>query len=228
MLVHEHPESATAEAARAVRTNLLFMPPDKPFRTILVTSPGPGDGKTTVASWIAIAMAQAGHKVLLLDCDLRRPRAHEVFAIKAPFTIAEAVLDRTLVDTADLATQVPNLSCLPALRHVPNPAELLGSASFLSLLHHLEQKYDRIVIDSPPIVAVTDATILSTRVDGTVLVARAMSTRRELARRAVRAIRDVGGTLVGIVMNAADTRREGHYYYYYHAGEYRGARENAA
>ena len=227
LLVHEQSDSATAEAARAVRTNLLFMSPDKPYRTILVTSPGPGDGKTTVATWIAIAMAQAGHRVLLLDCDLRRPRIHKVFNRNSGCTVAQAVLNRSLVDSADMTTHIPNLSVLPAGGHVPNPAEILGSASFQALLEHLESRFERIVIDSPPIAAVTDATILSTRVDGTVLVVRAMVTAKDLARRAARAIRGVDGPLVGAIMNAADPSRGG-YYDYYASTESRKAREDAA
>lgn len=226
--VHEQPHSVIAEAARAIRTNILFMAPDRPYRTLLVTSPGPGDGKTTVACWIAIAMAQAGHRVLLIDCDLRKPRVHKVFRPKEPVGVTDVLFERSLLDKADLSTVVPNLSVLPAGPHVPNPAEVLGSDTFNALLRDLGKRYDRVIIDSPPIAAVTDATILSTRVDGTVLVVRAFSTARDLARRAARAVRDVGGQLVGSVLNAADAGTRGGYYYY--QGAYYGdpEREDAA
>ncbi len=227
LAVHEAPQSAVAEAARALRTNLLFMSPDRPHRTILVTSPGPGDGKSTVASWIAIAMAQAGHRVLLLDCDLRRPRIHQLFSTEAACTTAEAILDRSLLDRSDLTTEVPNLSCLPARGHVPNPAELLGSASFNALLADLEKRYDRVVLDSPPVGAVTDATILSTRADCTVLVLRAMRTAKELTKRAALAIRSVDGNLVGAVINATSPDR-GYPNYYYYYSDRAPARDDAA
>ncbi|MBN1610330.1 MAG: polysaccharide biosynthesis tyrosine autokinase [Polyangiaceae bacterium] len=234
LMVHQHPKSGVAEAARTIRTNLFFMAPDNPYKTLLVTSPGPGEGKTTIACVIAIAMAQAGHRVLLVDCDLRRPRLHRIFrrdgeGQREGVSVAQAIVERALPSQEGLKTTVPNLDVLPAGPHVPNPAELLGSESFQSLLSDLSRRYDRVVIDSPPVAAVTDATVLSTRVDGTVLVVRALSTSRDMARRSARSISDVGGRVVGTVLNAAESRRgRGGYYYYYYRGSYEASREDAA
>lgn len=228
LMVHQRLDSAVAEAARTIRTNIFFMAPDHPYKTLLVTSPGPGEGKTTVACWLATAMAQSGHRVLLIDCDLRRPRLHKVFA-RTTEGVADILLNRTLPLAGALRTDIPNLSVLTAGRHVPNPAEVLGSESFQKFLSELSSEYDRVVIDSPPVAAVTDAAVLATRVDGTLLVVRAFATRRDVARRAARAITDVGGRLVGTVLNAADTRRgRGYYYYYYYRGGYESTREDAA
>ncbi len=216
LVVHDHPTSGVAEASRAIRTNLLFMSPDKPHKTLLVTSASPSEGKTTVACCIAIAMAQTGQRVLIMDCDLRRPRLHRVFGKTADTGVSTALLGGNL-DDALQATNVPNLSVLPAGPIPPNPAELFHTERFKALLAELEGRFDRIVLDSPPVVAVTDPAIIATIVDGVVLVSRAFKTRKELARHAVRSITDVGGRLVGGVLNAVDfSRLEYKYSYYYY------------
>jgi capsular exopolysaccharide synthesis family protein len=225
LIVHSESTSGIAEAARAIRTNILFMAPDEPYRRLLVTSAGPGEGKTTVACCIAIAMAQAGQRVLLVDCDLRRPRLHRIFQRANDIGVSSALLDMSVLDGARLETEVPNLSLLPSGPHVPNPAEVLQSDSFARLLEALGQRYDRLVIDSPPVAPVTDAAVLSRRVDATVMVIRAFRTTRDLARRAKRSLSDVGARIVGAVLNAVDLdRRDYGYqqYYYYHRDGYAG------
>jgi polysaccharide biosynthesis transport protein len=223
LVVHDHPASGISEAARAVRTNILFMSPDHPFHTLLVTSAAPAEGKTTVACCIAVAMAQAGKRVALLDCDMRRPRIHKIFGMSNDAGITTALLDRGSLESVVTPTEVPNLWALPTGPIPPNPAELLHSESFHRLLKDLEAQFDHIIIDSPPIAPVTDATILSTRVDGTVLVARAFRTKKDVARRSVRSLRDVGGKLVGTILNAVNFERSGYdyyQYYYYRQGGY--------
>lgn len=215
LVVHDHPTSGVAEAARAIRTNILFMSPDRPYKTLLVTSAGPSEGKTTVACCIAVAMAQAGRRVALLDCDMRRPRLHQVFGGSRDRGITMALLDLSRLDEAALQTVVPNLHLYATGPLPPNPAEILHSEAFARFLGLLREKYDCVVIDSPPVVPVTDAAILSTAVDGTVLVTRAFHTRKDLARRAGRAISDVGGRLVGTVLNGVDVDRNDYGYYYY-------------
>lgn len=221
LLAFEQPSGALAEAARGIRTNLIFMSPDQPFRRLLVTSAVPGEGKTTVASAIAVAMAMAAQKVLLIDCDLRRPRLHRVYGRTNDVGVTSATLDPSLLESSPLATQVPNLDLLPSGPLVPNPAEFLQSDAFAALLKTLATKYDRIVLDSPPASVVSDAAILSTQVDGAVFVVRASKTQRDAARKAVRAISDVSGRIVGVVLNAFDFRRPGYGgYYYYHYSTY--------
>ena len=231
-VVHEKPSSGPAEAARAIRTNIMFMSPDRPHKTLLLTSAGPHEGKTTVGCSIAIAMAQSGQRVLLLDCDLRRARIHKVFEKPNDFGVTSALLDPGLLDEVDLTTMIPNLSVLPAGPIPPNPAELLHSAAFARLLEDLQGRYDRILVDSPPIGPVTDATILSTKVDATILVVRAFKTKKELARRANKALQDVSARTVGCVLNAVDLNRpeyrQNYYYYYYReeGGYYNEGRES--
>jgi succinoglycan biosynthesis transport protein ExoP len=203
LIVHHRPRSAAAEAARSLRTNLLFMTPDKPLRTLLVTSAGPSEGKTTAVSCIAIAMAQAGNSVIVIDCDLRRPRIHRVFGISSHVGVTSAMLD----PDSDLSqvvqpTEVPGLHVMAAGPLPPNPSELLHSDKFRQLLAKLTTMYDRVIIDSSPVGVVTDAAVLSTVVDGTVLVVRSNRTDREAARHAVKTLRDVGCNLLGAVLNA--------------------------
>ena len=218
LVVHEHPSSGIAEATRAIRTNIMFMSPDRPYRTLLVTSAAPAEGKTTVACCIAVVMAQAGKRVLLLDCDMRRPRVHRIFRTTNDVGATTALLDMDRLDEVVRPTEVPNLSILTTGPLPPNPSEILHSEAFARLLSGLRDRFDSVVIDSPPVAPVTDAAVLSTKVDGTVLVVRALQTRKDLARRATRSLRDVGGHIVGAVLNAVDfERREyGYYQYYYY------------
>ncbi|WP_437575758.1 GumC family protein [Sorangium sp. So ce887] len=217
LVVHDQPKSGIAEAARAIRTNLLFMSPDHPYKTLLVASAGPAEGKTTACCCIAVAMAQAGQKVVLIDCDLRKPRLHHIFGKGMEIGVTSALLDDSVVDDESaLRTEVENLYVIPAGPIPPNPAELLHSDRFKALLRKLQGRFDRVLIDSPPLLAVTDGTVLSTLVDGTVLVVRASVTTRDFARHGIRALYDVGGKTVGVVLNAVNLNRQeyGAYHYY--------------
>ncbi len=222
LLGHQHPSSALAEAARGVRTNLLFMSPDQPYKRLLVTSGGPGDGKTTVACAIAVAMAQAGQRVLLIDCDLRRPRLHKVFRRTNDAGVATVTLDPDSISQLSLESGVPNLDVMTSGPLVPNPSEFLHTEAFAALLKKLDTVYDRIVIDSSPAAVVSDSAILSTQVDGAVLVVRAGKTQRVTAQKAVRALRDVSGRVVGVVLNAFDYKRQGYGQYYDYQYRYYG------
>lgn len=213
LVVHHSPMSAIAEAARAIRTNLLFMAPDKPYRTLLITSAGPSEGKTTVACCIATAMAQAGKSVVLIDCDLRRPRVHRVFGKRNDAGLTTALLGEG-EETSPEPTEVPNLSVMTAGPIPPNPAELLQSERFRAWLKSMEARYDHVILDSSPLVAVTDAAILSTIADGTLIVVRAFKTRKELAAYSLRTLRDVSARVAGVVLNAVNLNRDEYRYAY--------------
>ncbi|WP_437315413.1 GumC family protein [Sorangium sp. So ce385] len=232
LVVHDQPKSGIAEAARAIRTNLLFMAPDRPYKTLLIASAGPAEGKTTAVCCIAVAMAQAGQRVVLIDCDLRKPRLHHIFGKGMEIGVTSALLDDSVIDDESaLKTEVENLYVIPAGPIPPNPAELLHSDRFKALLRKLQGRFDRVLIDSPPLVAVTDGTVLSTLVDGTVLVVRAAITTRDFARHGIRALYDVGGKTVGVVLNAVDLNRKEygvyHYYGYKSDGYYQTPAEPA-
>jgi capsular exopolysaccharide synthesis family protein len=217
LVVHNHPHSGLAEAARSIRTNLLFTNPDRPYRKLLVTSAAPSDGKTTVACSIAIALAQSGQRVCIIDCDLRRPRLHRIFDRAGDAGVTNVLVgDSTIQDVAQ-PTEIENLFCIPSGPTPPNPADLLHSERFRQFLEDASEAFDRIVLDSPPLVAVTDSAIISTLVDGTVYVLRAFSTTRAVARQGMRILSDVDGPVVGAVLNAVDlSRHEYSYYQYYY------------
>ncbi|MGC4094719.1 MAG: polysaccharide biosynthesis tyrosine autokinase [Polyangiaceae bacterium] len=215
-IVHDRPNSGTAEASRAIRTNLLFMAPDHPYSALAVSSAGVAEGKTTVACCIAITMAQTGQRVCLVDCDLRRPRVHRIFGENLDRGVTTALVSEDLnIEENVLSTNIPNLSVVPAGPLPPNPAEIFHSQRFANFVDALKERFDKVIIDTPPIVAVTDAAILSRLVDGTVLVVRAFATSKDLVRHASRTIRNVGGNPIGVVLNAVDLSRNDYQYYSY-------------
>jgi capsular exopolysaccharide synthesis family protein len=165
-------------------------------------------------------MAQAGQRVALVDCDLRRPRVHRIFQKASEIGVTTALLDEPLPDEA-LETDVPNLSVVPSGPLPPNATELFHSERFRKLLKELAARFDRVIIDSPPVIAVTDAVVLSTFVDGTLVVVRGYKTTKEAARHALRTLAEVGGRTLGVVLNSVDLdRHEYKYYHYYYRRDY--------
>ena len=222
--LHTHPKSAAAEHCRAVRTNLLFMSPDRPLRTMVVTSSGPQEGKSTTVINLGIAMAQSGSRILLVDTDMRRPRLHKAFGVSNDAGISSSILGGQVLDQAIKSTDVPGLFLLPCGPIPPNPSELLHTESFKALIRELSGRFDRLIFDSPPIGAVADALVLGAQVDGVLLVLRSGKTRRDMARRAARALVDVNARLFGAVLNNVnlDDRRYGAQYGYAQYGYYSG------
>lgn len=212
------PRSPEAEAYRVLRTNLRFSSLDKPLGTLVVTSAGPGEGKSTTAANLAIVFAQAGSRVLLVDADLRRPSIHKLLQVPNNIGLTTALMKLgNRPEEFVQATALQNLSVLTSGPIPPNPAELLGSARMRDLLAQLHERYDLIVIDSPPVLAVADATILSNQVDGTLLVASAGETRFEMLVRALERMDGVGIRPLGVVLNKLTANTGGSYYYYYYA-----------
>jgi polysaccharide biosynthesis transport protein len=222
--VHSRPMSALAEAARSIRTNLMFMNPDRPYRKLLVTSAAPSEGKTTVVCSIAIALAQGGQRVCVVDCDLRRPRLHRIFGRTGEAGVTNVLVGDATIDDVAKPTGIGNLWAIPAGPMPPNPADVLHSERFRKFMQDLADRFDRVIIDSPPIVAVTDSAIISTLVDGTVFVVRAFQTSKHLSAQGLRTLRDVDAPVVGAVLNAVDlNRHEGTYYYNYYYYRREGA-----
>jgi capsular exopolysaccharide synthesis family protein len=214
LVVHANPLGGVAESARSVRTNLMFMNPDHPFRKLLVSSAAPAEGKTTVACSIAIAFAQGGQRVCIVDCDLRRPRLHRIFDRVGDVGVTSVLVGDATVDEVAKPTAIDNLWAVPAGPLPPNPADILHSERFRRFLEALSERFDRVIIDSPPLVAVTDSAIISTLVDGTVFVVRAGKTSKHVSGRGLRALRDVDARVVGVVLNGVDLRRAEYAYYY--------------
>lgn len=217
LLVHERPTSGIAEAARALRTNLMFMNPDQPYRRILVTSAAPAEGKTTVAVSIAISLAQGGQRVCIIDCDLRRPRLHRIFDRAGDIGLMNVILGDATIDDVAKPTVVPNLYCIPCGPIPPNSADVVSSDKFRRLLDDVSARFDRVVLDSPPVIAVTDSAIASTLVDGVIFVVRAFKTSVNLCRSGLRTLHDVDAPIAGAVLNAVNlNRHEYNYYHYYY------------
>jgi polysaccharide biosynthesis transport protein len=217
--VHEFPKSQVAESLRSIRTNLMFMSTDREVRRLLVTSPSPQEGKTTVAANLAIVMAQSGTRVLLVDTDMRRPRVHKAFGIERPRVgLSTMVLGESTADDSIAHTAVPNLDVLVCGPTPPNPSELIHTEAFLRVIEEISSRYDRVIFDSPPIGVVTDAAILSKLVDGTVLILKSLRTTRDAARHAVSVLRDIDAEILGAVLNDLDllNRKYGQHYYHYY------------
>jgi succinoglycan biosynthesis transport protein ExoP len=217
--VHLLPSSVEAEAFRTVRTALFFGTRESSMKTLLITSPCPGDGKSTLVSNLAIAMADAGQKTLIVDADLRRPVQHTIFQLDHQEQCLGRVLDGKMrLGAAIQQTGVKRLHLLTFGDEVSHPAELLSSRRFASVLQHLAGAYDRILIDTPPVGVVTDAQIISILCDAAVLVVRVDKCAARAAQRAVEALRGVGAQPVGVVVNGIDRsgQRYGYHYGKYH------------
>ncbi|HUT79233.1 MAG TPA: polysaccharide biosynthesis tyrosine autokinase [Polyangia bacterium] len=217
--VDRHPKSQVAESLRSIRTNLLFMSADRPVGRILITSPSPQEGKTTVASNLAIVMAQSGSRVLIVDTDMRRPRLHKAFGIERPSRgISTMILGESAAEDSIVPSGIANLDLLPCGPVPPNPAELLHTDAFQRVVAELSARYDRVIFDSPPVGVVTDAAILSRIVDGTLIIVKSLQTARDAARHAVGVLRDIDAPILGAVLNDLDlhNRRYGKTYYYYY------------
>ncbi len=204
------------EAYRMLRTSVLLSSAGNPPKTILVTSSQPAEGKTTTAVNTAIALAQLGSSVLLIDADMRRPSVHRMFKVPQTRGLSSYLSGDDEIEELILKLSIPNLSVLTAGPIPPNPAELISSERMKDLLLSMSERYDHILIDSPPLISVTDPVILSTMVDSTILIVQAGRSSRELLRRARHELNGVGAKVFGVVLNNVDLKREGYDDYYYH------------
>jgi succinoglycan biosynthesis transport protein ExoP len=211
------PKSSASESYRGIRTNILFSSAESPPQVILITSAGPGEGKTITTLNLGIAMAQAGSKVIILDCDMRRPKIHKAFGLTKDRGISNFLVGGADVDGTVRNTPIPDLDVIPCGPIPPNPSEMLGSNRMADLLNGLRKEYAHILIDSPPSMAVTDPAVLSKSVDGVILVIRAGETAREIVRNGVAQFQAVGANILGAILNGVDIGRDKYYYYqYYH------------
>lgn len=218
-LITANPKSGVAEAYRSLRTNIQFYNVGERMRRLLVTSSGPSEGKSTTSSNLAITFAQAGNRVILLDADLRRPFLHRVFQVSNLVGFTNVMVGEASLEEAIRPTEVPGLSVLTSGPIPPNPAEMLGSTRMIEVLDQLSDLADIVIIDSPPVIAVTDASVLAPLVDGVILVAGAGLVNREMAQRAKAQLEAVRARVLGVVLNGVEAEGSGYYYYYYYYGE---------
>jgi tyrosine-protein kinase Etk/Wzc len=217
LITYFAPKSPISEAYRTFRTNLQYTKLDKDLKALLVTSPGPGEGKSTSVSNLAITMAQMGSRVLLIDSDLRRPVLHSIFKVDRRLGLSNVLVGRATIEEAVQKTEIENLFVMPCGTLPPNPSELLASSAMTRTLEELKTMYDIVLFDSPPIIAVTDAAVLGSRLDGVILVVKSGQTDREAAFRAVTLLKNVNTRILGALLNGVQIESlYGSYYYYYH------------
>jgi succinoglycan biosynthesis transport protein ExoP len=216
------PLSPVAEAFHMLCTNIRFSGVSKALRILLVTSPGPQEGKSFTVANLAAAMAQAGLRVVAVDADLRRPRLHQLFGLdlpaqgagkSTPWGLTGSLLQGH-TDSQLLSTQARGLKVLPSGELPPNPIEIVSSQRMHELLHDLVQQADMVLVDSPPMLPVADVAVLAPAVDGVLLVLEAGRTPREAAQHAVESLRQVGANLVGVVLNGVSIHKGSYYHYY--------------
>ena len=217
LFTHEFPKSSITESVRSIRTNIIFSSPDKPLRKMLITSAGPQEGKSTNVINLGIIFAQGGNRVLIVDSDLRRPRLHKAFSVSRTIGLTNLIMGDEDIEDVIVQTEVPNLCLIPCGPIPPNPSELLGGERMQEIITELENRFDIVLFDSPPIVAVTDAVVLSKKVDGVVLIVKSGKTTSEMLVKAKRQLEDVSSHMLGTVLNDFNIKGEGYrYYYYYH------------
>lgn len=219
LITHLFPKSTISEQFRMIRSNIMFSGVDHEIKKLVITSAAPSAGKSTTAANIAVAYAQAGKKVLLIDGDLRKPTVHYTFEIKNVFGLSNLITDQIGIEKAVQNTQVENLSILASGPIPPNPSELLGSKRFKELIESFEQYFDMIIIDTPPVLAVTDAVIMSTVADGTILVTNVETNNKQHLIKAKEVLQKSDANILGIVLNNVEKSSKDDYYYYEYYGK---------
>lgn len=198
------PLSPVSEAYRALRVNLQFAALDKELRTLLVASPGPGEGKSTTLANLAVTMAQVEQQVLMVDCDLRRPQLHELFGLSNATGLTNMMIEERALESPPIQeTGIAGLRLLASGTLPARPADLLSSKRMEGLIARLREQADILLFDAPPIMVATDATILATKVDGVLLVFSAGETKRDHAQRAIERLEKVRANILGAVLNNA-------------------------
>lgn len=206
--------SPISEAYRALRTNIQFTSIDKEVRCIMVTSAVPGEGKSTTAANLAVTYAQADKQVLLIDADLRKPTMHHTFAKSNRHGLTSLMTNQSEPHQVIVETEVPNLFLLPSGKIPPNPSEMLASQKMLDLLTELLNSFHYVIIDTPPVLAVTDAQIISTLCDGVLLVVDSGTIKSGPAIKAKSNLERVHARILGVVLNNIKRKKKDSYYYY--------------
>ncbi|MEH7249107.1 CpsD/CapB family tyrosine-protein kinase [Neobacillus niacini] len=214
LVTHSDPKSAISEQYRQIRTNILFSSVDKEVKSIVVTSAEPSDGKSTTAANLAIVLAQQGKQVLLVDTDLRKPSVHYTFNVSNMDGLTSVLTKEISLDKAITKTKVPNLDILTSGPIPPNPSELLDSKSMETILEQLKDRFEYVVLDSPPILVVTDSQILAKKCDGVVLVVASGKTHKESALQAKELLENARSNIFGVVLNAVESVKNRYYMEY--------------
>ena len=218
LIANTDAKSPVSEAYRTIRTNIKFSNiAGRELKTIMLTSATPNEGKSTTISNLAVVMAQAGHSVVLCDCDFRNPTQHKIFGLHNK-GLSNCVATGSDVMDIIQQTSIPNLYVLTSGPVAPNPSELLASQNMVDILAELKQHFDYVLVDTPPIMPVTDAAVVSGKVDGTIMVIASGSVSPAIAVEAKTRLEQAGAHLLGVVLNKVDVAANSHYGYYYYYG----------
>lgn len=208
------PNSASAEAFRTLRTNIQYSSIDKKVQVVCITSAGPGEGKSTVGSNLAVVMAESGKRTLLIDCDLRKPTIHKAFDLSNSAGLSDLLAGKTVFEKAVHESGIENLQVLTSGTRTPNPSEILSSSKMKKFITALRTIYDFIIIDTPPVLLVTDAQLLAECSDGYLLVLASGQVDKEAAAKAQSLLEKVDAKILGAVLNKFDSAKGGYYGYY--------------
>lgn len=212
------PKSATAEAYRTIRTGLMLSSAVNQLKVIAITSATPNEGKTTTSANLAVAMSQMGEKVLIVDCDMRRRNLHNIFDIGNDAGLTDVLVDPTKHSQAiQRLDAYPNLDILTGGTSAPNPSELLGSDRMKAFIARSKEYYDRVIIDSPPLLAFSDPLVLASQADGVIMVIWGGKTPRDLIDKAIQLLKGINARILGVVLNKIDTTKKSYYYYPYYS-----------
>ncbi|OAS21875.1 CpsD/CapB family tyrosine-protein kinase [Paenibacillus oryzisoli] len=216
IITHQNPKSPISESYRALRTNIQFSSIDEELRVIMVTSAGPGEGKSTTLINLAVAYAQTDKRVLVIDGDLRKPTMHHTLRVSNRWGLTNLLTNELTIREVLQDTFIPNLQIITSGPIPPNPSEILASKKMTSTIEELKQRFDVILIDAPPAIAVTDSQIISSRSDGVILVVNSDRTKREAVLKAKQNLDNVRARILGVVLNNVDRKNKDAYYYYYY------------
>ena len=213
-ITSEMPKSISAEAYRSLRTSIKFSSVDKPIKTIVVTSSIPGEGKSTISGNLAITLSQSGARVLLIDCDLRKPSIHKKFRVVNDLGLTDVLVDEC--NLKDVTQKIDEyLFMITAGTIPPNPSEIVGSNSMEDLIKELSLSFDYIVMDTPPVIPVTDPLLLAAKSDATIIVVRARKTKEKIIRQTYDELIKVNSNIIGSILNDSETKTNNSYYEYY-------------
>jgi len=226
LVSHVNPKSPVAEAYRILRTNIQFSSPDRELKIILITSSRTDEGKSTTVANLAVTMAQSNMRVLLIDCDLRKPVIHRTFGLVNIKGLTNVLVEGIDYNAVINVTEVENLDIITSGPKPPNPAELLGSKKMEEFLYSVRQNYDIVIVDTPPVLPVTDAAVLCQYADGVVLVAGYGLATYDAVLQAKANLEKVNARILGVVLNGVPVTRNGGYYYYYYYYDETGTSKN--
>lgn len=219
LIAHNDLKNPATEAYRVIRTSIQFAQAGKELQTIALTSCTPNEGKSTTIANLAVVLTQAGKSVLLIDCDMRNPTVHKNFNLSNKVGLSSCISMGTALSDAVQKTSIEGLYALTGGVIPPNPSELLGSEQMKNVLQRAKEQYDYVLIDTPPVMPVTDALIVSRFVDGMILVIASAEIKVEMARDVKKQLQHAGANILGVVLNKVRSEHHGYGYYYYYGSK---------